>query len=307
VNCQGCRQHLQPFLDDELSVKDNVAVLEHVTACAACQEVFACERRIWENVRSRLARETCPPATCDRMLGAVRGEVRGRKLRGWSLVAIPVAAAAAILLLVRTFSVEPPAPTQPEAVSGRRVAFATPRKHHHSVHGELMAWAGARYDELYAALPEGEVITPATLASFAPPGRALTPVAEFEQAVKAELGADFELPEGFVEGGRVVGGELLPWHRGLIPQVVVEYGDRDLVLYEISCCQMRKLGVATKLMASLHALESDQGRQVSISACKACDVILVLRRDRAYILISRHGRDWDDDWMLKRARTLIDG
>jgi hypothetical protein len=311
MNCLTCRQQLQPFLDDELSVRDNVAVLEHVTACAACQEVFHVERRIWETVRGNLLRETCPEEAGERLMAAVRTEARGSWKRRWPWLAVPLATAAAIVLGFRLFPDAPPRVTPPAGPEGGRVpariTFAAERKHDHSMHGELLAWAGARYDELVKALPNGEVLTAGNLASVKAPGRSMAPIKEFEQTVKDELGSDFKLPPGFVEGGRIVGGELLSWHEGWVPQVIVEYGDRELALYEISGCQAKKLGCAvTKLMPSLHPVESDQGRQVSISACRGCDAILVLRNNRAYILVSRHGRDWDDDWMLQRARRLLD-
>ncbi len=34
--------------------------------------------------------------------------------------------------------------------------------------------------------------------------------------------------------------------------------------------------------------------------------VLVLRNNRTYLLISRYGRDWNDDWMFDRARNLLD-
>jgi hypothetical protein len=224
--------------------------------------------------------------------------------------AAPIAAAlilVALLQLVADDAPRGPDGGDSERVRGAgvRVTFAADRAHDHSMHGDLLGWAGARYDELVDGLPKGHVLTAANMATAA--DRAMLPLEEFEQAVKTELGADFKLPPGFLDGGRVVGGELLSWHDGWVPQVVIEFGDRELVLYEISSCTARKLGCdVMKLMASLHPVESDQGRQVSIASCKGCDAILVLRNNRAYILISRHGRDWNDAWMLDRARRLLD-
>jgi hypothetical protein len=309
MNCQTCRQHLEPFLDDELSVNENVSVLEHVTACAPCQEIFNAEKRIWESVRGRLTRETCPAETGASLLDAVRAEARGswrRRLFAW---AAPIAAAAAIVLVVRLVSGEPPTLVPPSGPGGppARLTFAAERKHDHSMHGELLAWAGARYDELTEGLPKDAVLTAATLSSVKAPKRELAPLEKFEKIVKDELGSGFTLPAGFLDGGRIVGGELLEWHQGWIPQVIVEYGNRELALYEISKCQSTKFGGCfTKLLPSLHLVEQDPGRQVRIEACKGCDAILVLRNNRAYILISRHGRDWNDGWMLDRARKLLD-
>jgi hypothetical protein len=307
MNCQTCRQHLEPFLDDELSVNENVAVLEHVTACAACQNVFNTEKRIWESVREKLTREKCPVDVAARALAAVRADARGPAgSRWWLWLAAPVAAAIALFFLAPVFKGEPEHPAAQPA-NKVRLAFAAERTHDHAIHGEFLTWAGARYDELVDDLPKGQVLTEAVLKTTEPRARAVASIDEFEKVVKAELGRTFKLPQGFVEGGRLVGGELLKWHEGLVQQVIVEYGDRELALYEISGCQAKKLGSEiTQLMASLHTIESDPGRQVSISACKGCDAVLVLRSNRTYLLISRHGRDWDDEWLVDRARKLLD-
>jgi hypothetical protein len=308
MNCQSCRQDLEPFLDDELSVKDNVAVLEHVAACAACQEVFNSHKRMWDAVRARLVAETCPPEAAARHLAAVRTAASSAWRGGWRFWAVPIAATALALLLIRAFQPHVPPPVTPAAALvavAPRLTFAAERTHDHSVHGELLEWAGLHYDELVSKLP-GTVLTAAALQKTEPDSRSVASFEEFKKVVKAELGRDFKLPPAFLEGGRVVGGELLTWHEGRVQQVIVEFGDRDLVLYEISGCQAMKLGTElAKMMASLTPIESDPGRQVSIFACKGCDCVVVLRNNRTYLLISRNGRDWNDDWMLARARLLV--
>src|SRR5262249_40879279 len=151
----------------------------------------------------------------------------------------------------------------------------------------------------------GQILTPAPLRKAEPRARAIAPVEEFTKVVKAKLGHEFKLPAAFLEGGRIVGGELLDWRdESHVPQAIITYGDppdREVALYEISCCHT-KCSELTQLMASLHPVETDPDRQFSISACKGCDAVLVMKGSRTYLLISRHGRDWDDDWLVERAR-----
>jgi hypothetical protein len=242
------------------------------------------------------------------MLAAVRGESRSWWRRPW-IWTIPAAAAAAILLILDPFrgGGKQAGGVPGTLVASGRKAVAAEREHEPTLHGELLGWTGVKYDELVDGLPDGAVLTAANLKSAVPPYRALAPLEEFQKAVKSKLGSSFSLPKEFLAGGRVVGGEVLEWHGGWIPQVIVEYGDRELALYEISKCQSEQFGMCfQRLLPSLHSVERDTGRQVRIDACKGCDAILVLRKGRAYILISRHGRDWDDGWMLDRARRLLD-
>jgi Putative zinc-finger len=302
MNCQACRQHLEPFIDDELSVKDNVAVLDHVSACAACQEVFNAEKRIRDSLRSRLSQETCPEAFAERALAAVRTEARGSGIKRWILWAPPIAAAiAGAFLLPRFLPRDPVAP----AVHAARKAHALERTHDHSVHGEFLAWAGARYDELTDELPPGKILTAESLRHAEPLSRAVASLDEFQKVVKAKLGRSVTLPPAFVEGGRIIGGELLNWDDGWVSQLILEYGDRELVLYEISQCHATHFGCEMqRLIASFRQVEGDQAKKVSISRCQGCDAVLVIRQNQSYLLLSRHGRDWDDDWMLAQARKL---
>ena len=112
---------------------------------------------------------------------------------------------------------------------------------------------------------------------------------EFEKVVKAELETNFKLPPAFIEGGHIVGGELLRWDEGWMPQVIIEFGDREVVLYDISAMPGEEASAAscTKLFASFHRVESDGSKQVSISACKGCDAVLVLRKNRTWLPASR--------------------
>jgi hypothetical protein len=305
MNCQACRQHLEPFIDDELSVKDNVAVLEHVTACAACQEVFNAEKRIRESLRSRLRQETCPEAFAQRAFAAVRAEARGSGIKRWILWAPPIAAAIAGAFLLPRFLTNPPRDSVSPPRHAERKAHALERTHDHSAHGEFLAWAGDRYDELTEQLPPGKILTAESLRRAEPRSRAVASPEEFQKVVKAKLGRTVTLPPAFVEGGRIIGGELLSWDEGWVSQLILEYGDRELVVYEISQCHATHFGCEMQsLMVDFRQVEGDPAKKVSISRCVGCDAVLVIRQKQAYLLLSRHGRDWDDDWMLAQARKL---
>lgn len=313
MNCQACRQHLEPFLDDELFVKDNVAVLEHVTACPACQDVFNGERRIRESLKASLGGETCPEAVAERAFAAIRTEARGserRPWRQWILWAPPIAAAIVGAFFLPRFMAEPPRHENPAVTPQKvRIGFAVERTHDHVVHGEFLAWAGAHYDELTDELPPGQILTSEVLRHFEPRSRAVAPFEEFEKVVRAKLGAKVSLPRSFVEGGRILGGEVLEWDDGWVPQILLEYGDREIVVYEISKCYAPHFGCQMqRLFTSFHLVESDQSKQASIAVCEGCGAVLVLYtvQKRAYLLLSRHGRDWQDDWLVDRARKLLD-
>jgi Putative zinc-finger len=307
MNCQACRQHLEPYLDDELSVKDNVAVLDHVTACGACQDVFNGEKRIRDTLRTRLAQETCPVAVADRAFAAIRSDARGTGFRHWILWAPPIAAAIAGAFLLPRFLADPPRNEFAVSAPKERKGHAIERTHDHSAHGQFLEWSGRRYDELTEDLPVGAILTSDTLLHLEPRSRSMACLEEFQKVVKAKLGTTFKLPAAFLEGGHILGGEVLSWDEGWVPQVILEYGDRELAVYEISQVQATHFGCQMqKLMRTLHLVEADEVREVRIAACKGCDAVLVLHPNRAYILLSRHGRDWEDDWMISKARQLLD-
>ena len=175
MNCLACRQHLEPFLDDELSVKDNVAVLEHVTrarrARTSSTPRSACG--------SRSARAFCAghlpapgrasassPPSAPRPAGPASGSAL--------LWAPPVAAAIAVAFLIPGFLerrarvVRSAVRSAPPARAPARKIFAVERTHDHAVHGEFLAWAGARYDELTDDLPHGKVLNAETLKHVEP-------------------------------------------------------------------------------------------------------------------------------------------
>jgi hypothetical protein len=314
MNCQACRQHLEPFLDDELSVKDNVAVLEHVTACTPCQHVFNAEKRIREALQASLGGETCPEAVADRAFAAIRADARGAQKppwKQWILWAPPIAAAITGAFFLPRFLAE--APSERPALSQKlRKQFAKERTHDHSAHGEFLAWAGLHYDELTDDLAPGQILNSESLQLVQPRSRAVASLEEFERVVRAKVGVKLSLPPSFVEGGRILGGELLAWDEGWVPQFVVEYGDRELVVYELSNCLSPHLGCQMmKLFATFHPVESEPGKEARIAVCDGCDAVLVLYKTpsytlRGYLLLSRHGRDFGDDWMLEKARKLLD-
>src|SRR5262249_40611498 len=141
-----------------------------------------------------------------RALAAVRADVPRHPFARWIAFAVPAAAAVVIAFLIPfmkgdsnpTRSPHGPAPASPP-----RKGFAIERTHDHAMHGEFMAWAGARYDELTDDLEPGQILTPVPLRLAEPRARAIAPVDEFTKVVKAKLGREFKLPAAFVEGGRI--------------------------------------------------------------------------------------------------------
>ncbi len=306
MNCQTCRTHLDPFLDDELSVKDNVAVLEHLNACSACQAIVNSESRMWTSVRARLVKDRCPEASASRFRRELRRAIWRSRVSRWLIPAGITAAAAAILFAISLDSRETNATPRNPGQTPTFVA-ATPqpgrdhkeRTHDHSVHGPLVAFVGARYDELVKGLDPSVTLTRANLATQDLPDRKLVDLDGFTKQVQDQLGAGFELPQGLLDGGEFVGGEVLKWNDTWIPQALVDYGDREIAFYAIPT------SLAEKQIPKLKTIQQDKAHEIRIDQCSTCDVVLVLRNKTVYLLVSRQNRDWDDDWMVRRARKIL--
>lgn len=67
MHCADLRDLLHPFLDGELEVAENVAILKHVELCAACRSRVESEKEL-NGVVARAARETVSSADRARIL-----------------------------------------------------------------------------------------------------------------------------------------------------------------------------------------------------------------------------------------------
>lgn len=107
MNCQEARKFLSAFVDDELDVRTNVEVLEHIEMCPSCAARVERLRDLNAAVASSIASVRTPAGLRDRSFRAmVRGEgfahrwvgahVRVLARRGWFRIGV---AAASILLV----------------------------------------------------------------------------------------------------------------------------------------------------------------------------------------------------------------
>jgi anti-sigma factor (TIGR02949 family) len=101
MKCPEAQRHLDPFMDGELSVVENLKVLEHLNLCAACARVYEGEKALRASLREKLGREKAPAGLAERLSGALDAGSRP-SLRGWRWLAaagLLVALGASFLLL----------------------------------------------------------------------------------------------------------------------------------------------------------------------------------------------------------------
>jgi anti-sigma factor RsiW len=109
------------YMDSELSVPENMEVLEHLNLCRSCQEVFQVEEKLRDALKVELGRPEPPAGLADRVKLALR-EAPPRPAatfarRGWKL-----AAAAAVFFVVIALVLLSPDRVQPQALAADVVA-----------------------------------------------------------------------------------------------------------------------------------------------------------------------------------------
>ncbi|HXX95252.1 MAG TPA: zf-HC2 domain-containing protein [Planctomycetota bacterium] len=62
MKCHEAKRQLDLFMDGELSVADNMKVLEHLNLCRPCSGVYEGEKALREALRSQLGTEQAPPS-----------------------------------------------------------------------------------------------------------------------------------------------------------------------------------------------------------------------------------------------------
>jgi anti-sigma factor (TIGR02949 family) len=97
MNCVELHARLHPYVDGELSVDDVTAADAHVAACSRCAALVRRTRAFRRALRQQ-PREPAPPELRARIVAGIRGEARTKLVKRAWWVAVPVAAAAAVLL-----------------------------------------------------------------------------------------------------------------------------------------------------------------------------------------------------------------
>src|SRR5204862_2684300 len=70
MKCHEAKRHLDLFMDGELSVPENLKVLEHLNLCRACGAVYEGEKALRAALRARLGAERAPEGLVERLAQA---------------------------------------------------------------------------------------------------------------------------------------------------------------------------------------------------------------------------------------------
>ena len=103
MKCHDAKRHLDLFMDGELSVQENLKVLEHLNLCRPCGEVYEGEKALRSLLRARLGSGSAPAGLAERLLAEEAPGVAPapvRRPRRWMPAAAAAGFVAAILALV---------------------------------------------------------------------------------------------------------------------------------------------------------------------------------------------------------------
>jgi anti-sigma factor RsiW len=116
MNCTKARRQLDMYMDSELSVPENMEVLEHLNLCRACQDVFQVEEKLRDVLKVELARPEPPAGLADRVKRSLREAppkpTASVARRGWK-----IAATAAVFFAVAALVFLYPVRVQPQALA----------------------------------------------------------------------------------------------------------------------------------------------------------------------------------------------
>lgn len=98
MKCHEVRRALDPFMDGELSVPENLAVLAHLNLCAGCASAFEGENALRQALRRQLGGQAAPPELGPRCRAALRADAAARRPHRWA-AAVLLAGLSAVILL----------------------------------------------------------------------------------------------------------------------------------------------------------------------------------------------------------------
>jgi len=121
MNCSDALGRLDPYIDGELEMDENVEVVRHLETCAGCSSAFEGERLLFDEIRSQAAGPAAPATLRERISGDL---ARARAVsRPWPVRRALVPAAAAAILVGLFVLVFPPASLGPEALAQKAVSW----------------------------------------------------------------------------------------------------------------------------------------------------------------------------------------
>lgn len=74
MDCDDCFEHLDDYLDRELSKEEIAAVEQHLAECTRCSEEFVVERELLDCIKERLRGVTLPPQLAARIRERLESE-----------------------------------------------------------------------------------------------------------------------------------------------------------------------------------------------------------------------------------------
>jgi hypothetical protein len=269
MTCAECRSRLYPYLDSELEVADNLGILEHLNACAACREAFEGEERMWRRVRDTLRRDTAPAALAAAVPEWLERESRRLFWRRAAFAAIPIAAAVLVFAFV---------------AHGPDVLRNDPPPHGHTLadHGAGIDFAVSRFLELEGdAERSGRKILDPEILKARSADHVDLEGAELQAFYQQLFGPDCKLPPEITQP-RVSAAALQVGFRGTpVSNMILDMQDRRIGIY--------KLARTEAALMDLHVVEDGVTSGIRIERCRKCFAIAVTRGDWVYILVSKEG------------------
>jgi len=109
MKCHEAKRHLDLFMDGELSVPENLKVLEHLNLCRACSSVYEGEKALRAALRARVGSEPAPLGLAERLAASIEAApVAAFRRPATRQGLLSIAAAAAFFLVVLTFVLTSP-------------------------------------------------------------------------------------------------------------------------------------------------------------------------------------------------------
>lgn len=143
LNCTDIRGRLDPYLDGELGMDENVQVVRHLEQCPPCAAVFDGERLLFDEVRRQAAGPAAPPGLRDLIASRLGAAKVAARPWPFARAIVPAAAAALLVALFVTFLTNP---VEAETLARRAVAW-----HNANAAQEVPVSTAPEIEKFYAA------------------------------------------------------------------------------------------------------------------------------------------------------------
>src|SRR5688572_17206083 len=108
MNCSDARDRLNPYLDGELEMDENVRVVSHLERCAACSSAFEGERALFDEIRRQASGPGAPEGLRLRIAGEIGKSRPAARPWPFARALVPAAAAAVLMAVFVTFFASQP-------------------------------------------------------------------------------------------------------------------------------------------------------------------------------------------------------